>query len=297
MISIIVVSFNTKKYTRDCIESIYDRIRSDFELIVVDNDSKDGSREMLGRLAKKLGFKVVLLDENIGFGRANNVGAKEALGSWLLFLNSDTIVKNDLIKAIGKTTLKHKDLGALGLRLVGDDGVLQSNGGFAPRWWRVLSWMLFIDDLPVISRWLKSIHPKIAMSLLSRELDWVTGAALVVRRKEFDRVGGFDPKIFMYCEDMDLCLKVKSLGRKVYYDSRAYVIHYGGKSSSNENALYMEAVTLPYVVGKHYGRLEAVLVDILIRLGALLRLFIFGIIFYDEAKTRAYKKILARKLA
>lgn len=294
MISVIIVSFNTKKYTRECIESLYERIKTKFELIVVDNNSIDGSREMLGRLSRKYDFKLLCLDENIGFGRANNEGAKIAKGKWLFFLNSDTLVKNDIIKKMNSYTLNNKGLGVLGIRLVGSDGDVQSNGGFAPRWWRILSWMLFIDDLPLVGRiFSRSVHPSRDFYTKNQKLDWVTGAGLLVKKAYFDQVGGFDPKIFMYCEDLDLCLAIKRLGKEVVYANDIYVIHFGGKSSSNENALYMEAKTLPYVVGKYYGNVEKMFCAILIKIGALLRLFIFGIIFYDEAKTRAYKKILA----
>jgi GT2 family glycosyltransferase len=293
MISIIIVSYNTKKYTRDCIESLYERVKTKFELVVVDNNSTDGSRELLTRYSKKYSFKLLTLDENIGFGRANNEGAKVAKGNWLFFLNSDTIVKNDVISGLTRKTLKDKTFGAAGIRLVGSDGVIQSNGGYSPRWWRVLSWMTFMDDLPILNRFFSPIHPKKSVYTASKELDWVTGAALLVKAKYFEKVGGFDPKIFMYCEDMDLCLGIKKLGKRILYFSDLYVIHYGGKSSSNENALYMEAITMPYVVGKHFGSVEKTLASIFIKLGALLRLFIFGIIFYDEAKNRAYKKILA----
>ena len=112
-LSIIIVSFNTKKILKDCIESVVKTTKKiKYEIIVVDNDSKDGSVELLRKLAKKYPIRIIANKNNAGFGIANNQGAQIAKGKYILFLNSDTIVKKNVLGEMILWTNKNPKVGA-----------------------------------------------------------------------------------------------------------------------------------------------------------------------------------------
>lgn len=293
-ISVIVVSYNTKKLTKSTIESFYDNVKISFEMIVVDNGSTDGSIEMLQKLKKKLNNLVIIeSNSNLGFGMANNLAATKAKGRYLLFVNSDTITTTNYPKKMLEFFKKNKGVGILGGRLLNVDKSIQSNGGDLPNIIRVLGWQLNLDNFGWWRKLFGSLHASIDDMNRTKTVGWVTGAMFMMSRKNFLALEGFDKNIFMYAEDLDLCWRVQSqLGKKVVYYPYAYITHLGGGSSSSANSLIKEAEMMPYVVGKHRGIFNLYATKLIIKLGSLIRLVIFGFIFYDEAKAKAYRQIL-----
>jgi len=283
-LSIIIVSFNTKMLLVSCVNSIQKYTRNiNYEIIVVDNDSKDDS----AKSAKKLGTIVLENSENTGFGRANNQGAKIAKGKFVLFLNSDTEIHDNALGEITKWMESHSRVGVVTSGLKNKDGSIQATGGYFPTLPRVFSWMT-IQDIPFVDNVVKPFHPFHSKSLFSKgssfyedkkELDWVTGAFLLTRREILEKVGGWDEKFFMYVEEVDLCFRIKSMGYQVWYLPQWKITHLGGASSkTSEFSLISEYEGIKKFYKKHYPKWQYLVLRILLKIGALGRIIVFGLL-------------------
>lgn len=286
-LSIIIVSYNTKNLLEDCLESIDNQTTFfDYEIIVVDNGSTDGSVEMLENLKT---VKLLKLDENIGFGRANNTGFDKAQGKWILFLNSDTVLTSPetLQQLLDQAEARKSDIASC--KLVNPDGSLQPQGGSLPTLWNVMGWMLWLDQLPII-RGLFSAYqlrePK-AFSR-SRSVGWVGGTAMMVRGKAFDELSGFDPQIFMYAEDVDLCFRARRSSYSIWYFHQPEIVHLGQGSGQKADSIIGEYQGVKYLFRKHYPSWQYPVLRVLLKIGAFLRVIIFGMIRGDENKRHIY---------
>jgi hypothetical protein len=289
-LSIVIVNFNTKAITLACLQSLYQyTVGIDFEVIVVDNASTDDSVAELNKFgAKHHTFKLILSPENRGFGVGNNLGAKEAVGKYLLFLNSDTLfVENNLSYCLGQMR-KYEDTGVYSCNLTNKDGSRQPSGGFFPNLKNLFAWQLFLDDLPLIAKLFLSIHPHSSQS----SSDWVTGAFMIIPAKLFQEVGGFDEKIFMYVEELELCYRIKKLGKKVVLDSHTSLIHLGGASGGSHLAITSEIKGMLYFWQKHKPKWQLFLVKFIFWVGSLLRYLIFGIIMANATHRKSYRQAL-----
>ena len=293
-LSIIIVSYNTKEIITTCINSVIDNTKgTNYEIIVVDNGSKDGSLERLRKLEKKHPqIKLITSKTNLGFGKANNLGAKKAKGKYLLLLNSDTIIIGNAIPEALKTLRKMPNVGVYSCRLMNEDKSVQPSGGYFPNLGNVFAWQFFIDDLPLIGRLIPSFHPKKSSYNGNKQMDWITGAFMLFPKKVFDKVGGFDENIFMYTEEMELCYRIKKLGYIISYFYFPAIIHLGGASSGSVLALTSEIKYLIYFWEKHNPAWQLPIIKSFLYIGSLLRLLIFGIIKRDEKARRAYTQAL-----
>ena len=218
-LSIVIVSYNTKKLLGECLKTVIRYTKGiEYEIIVVDNASTDGSRQIVKKLSKRK--KIILIEnsKNLGFGQANNVGIKRSCGKYILLLNSDTEIKNNVLGEMVEWMNDNSNVGVATCALKYPDGKVQATGGYFPYLLKVFFWMLFIDDIPILDRVIKPFHPMHGnlpflkgdrFYAREREIDWVTGAFMFVRKEVFDKVGGFDKDYFMYTEETDLCYLVK----------------------------------------------------------------------------------------
>jgi GT2 family glycosyltransferase len=266
-LSIIIVSFNTEKLLEETIKSIYssEKDNSFFEIIVVDNNSSDKSIKMV---KEKFGqVKLIINSKNLGFGAANNLGAKNAKGEYLLFLNSDTIVQSEALTKMVDFFKKNKRVGILGPKLVLNSGKIQPycigyksslGQSFKNRFAKCLA------KLKINKKFLTRLSLEYWDWLEPRSVDWVTGAALMIRKNLFDKVHGFDEKIFMYFEDQDLCLKANQLNQETWVLPNAEIIHLGGKSIKldNERKKYYYQ-SQDYFFKKHFGKFSYLLMKII----------------------------------
>lgn len=281
-LSIVIVSFNTKDLLSACIKSVKKHTGSlDYEIIVVDNASKDGSASM----AEKLGTKVIRNDKNIGFGGGNNQGMKLAIGRYILLLNSDTRIDGDVLDKMVLWMDKNPNVGIASCGLKNADGSFQGTGGYFPHLARVFAWMTFLDDLPGVSRLIKSYHPMHGRSPLGgnsnffrkrRAMDWLTGAFLMIRREVMEAVGYFDKDYFMYVEEVDYCFRARKLGWEVWYLPNFSIIHYGGASANPEFSLLNEVKGLKTFYKKHKPAWQYFFLILFLKLGMFLRIFVFG---------------------
>lgn len=291
-LSIIVPSYNTKQLLRRCLQSIYRQTkRVSFEVIVVDNGSRDGSPAMVRSEFPQV--NLLATKKNLGFGKANNRGAARAKGDWLLFLNSDTEMLPGALNTLAELATAGSTKTVWGPKLLNPDSSPQPSAGYFPTLGRVAALMFFVDDLPLFNRFIKSYH-QTAPSFYQdeQEVDWVTGAALLVHQSLVAQVQGFDERYFMYAEEVDLCFRLKRAGGAVRYTPQSQIRHSKGASSKDgfTAAIVGEYKGLISFFAHHRPGWQLSLVKMLLRLGALFRLFVFGII--SKEKTYAYQKAL-----
>ena len=221
-VSIIIVNYNTESLILDCIDSIYKQTRNlDFEIIVVDNASPEGVKY----LHKDNRIRLIQAQSNLGFGRANNLGAQYAVGRYLFLLNPDTILVNNAIFILLDFMEKNKYAGVCGGNLYTKDMLpCHSYKVIAP------GLLYELNDL------LRGIPSKILGSDhfnntgKCKDVAYITGADLFIRKEIFEQVGGFDKDFFMYFEETYLCYKVRKQGKKVVNVPQAKIIHLEGQS-------------------------------------------------------------------
>jgi N-acetylglucosaminyl-diphospho-decaprenol L-rhamnosyltransferase len=255
-LSIVIVNWNTRLLLAQCLQSIYDTVSDlDFETIVVDNASSDGSVAMVrGRFPQT---RVIVNSENVGFVRANNQAIARCQGRYVLLLNSDTQVLPGSLDKTVQFMDEHPSTGIVGVQLLNPDGTFQGSHTPFPILWREF---LILSGL---GRWLIRptfpSHGPQAEKGAQRIEGYVGGAFLMARREAADQIGGLDERIFMYAEEVDWCYRFHQAGWEVWYLPQAPIIHYGGQSSKKrhermEAELYRSRV---YFFRKHYGRAAA----------------------------------------
>lgn len=223
--SIIIVNYNTKEITRACLQSIFRHTSEiNFEVILVDNASSDGSSS---EFAEYPGIKFIQTPENLGFGRANNFGAKSASGKYIFFLNSDTLLTENSVKRMvdffdeNQNRLK---IGSLGCILTDSDGNFNGAGDELPNVTKEIN--IYKSVIPGIKFFTKAPKP-LALPLEDEyfEIGYVIGADLMMERTVFERLGGFDPDYFMYYEESDLQKRMRDLGLKAWVYTGTTIIH------------------------------------------------------------------------
>ncbi len=291
-LSLIIVSYNTRELLNRCLSSLFSpEFRQDaVEVIVVDNASTDGSPAMVADRFPSV--KLIRNQQNIGFGRANDLAAQVARGQYLLFLNSDTVLfENTLTILRSRLTQDQPELASF--RLENPDGSLQPKGGFHPHLINLLLWMLNLDNLPLMRSLVRPYQVRYHRFFdCDRSIGWVGGTALLIKATIFAALNGFDPQIFMYAEDVDLCYRACRRGYRVRYWASPAIIHLGQGSSTAAASIIGEFNGLRYFFRQHKPRWQTPLLRLELKLGCLLRFLVFAIIGkHDDSET--YRKALA----
>jgi GT2 family glycosyltransferase len=237
-LSIIIVNYNTKELTSRCIESIYSTFYGDFEIIVVDNNSVDNSARFLkGKFPR---ISIIENRENEGFGRANNKGVKVAQGEYVLLLNSDMIVQEQTIEECLKHIEKYPEIGALGCKLLNEDGSTQKSVYYyTGEYLGILKDNILLDKI-------KLFKPK--------EIKAIMGAFMLFRKEDFYKAGGFDPDFFLYSEELELCNRLLKLGKTMCYYTDACAIHkHQGSSTDSKSTLRQRFLSHALMIYKIKG--------------------------------------------
>lgn len=285
-LSIIIVSFNTEKLTKGCIESVMKHTKGiKLEFIVIDNASKDGSVEMARKLSKKYPVKIIANKKNVGFGRANNQGMKRCQGRYFLLLNSDTVVKDNVLGEMISYLDENPKIGVATCALKNPDGSLQGTGGYSPNLFRVFAWMFFLDDIPIVDQLIKPFHPMHGQSPFykgerffkkAHQKDWLTGAFFLARSKLIEEVGYFDEDYFMYTEEVDYCYRIKRKDWQVWYLPKWAIVHLKGASSTAEFPILSEYKGIKLFYKKNKPSWQYPIMRLFLKGGALFRMIIFG---------------------
>ncbi len=239
-VSLVIVSFNTREVLRESLQSV-ERERGDLrvEIFVVDNNSHDGSVEMVE--AEFPEVHVLRSEVNLGFGAANNVALERAKGQFLVLLNSDAFLCPQSLRLAVQHMQEHPEAGLAGGRLVGRDFRLQPSARMFPG---ILSDFLVLTGLAARfskSRFFGSFDRTWADPMLPAEVDWVPGAFSIIRPEALRIAGLFDPAFFLYSEEVDLCRRIQNAGYKIMYWPDIMVIHLGGESSRQIRSLEMSS--------------------------------------------------------
>jgi N-acetylglucosaminyl-diphospho-decaprenol L-rhamnosyltransferase len=259
---IVIVNWNTGAQLRECLQLILPACPESIlclrRCIIVDNASQDGSTDGLEDLS--LPLTIIRNHENMGFGFAANQGAKAGESKYILFLNPDfKLYPDSLVKAMRFMDGKRAEqVGILGIQLVDKDGVVHRNVARFPTPKSLFYQMLGLDHL-----WPRHFPSHFMTDWdhhESREVDQVTGAFFLVRRRVFEKLKGFDERFYMYFEDLDFAYRAKQTGWSSYYLADAQALHYGGGSSYQikSRRLYFVFNSRVLYIAKHFGTLSAI---------------------------------------
>ncbi len=272
-LSVIIVNYNVKYFLEQCLASVYKAIPNiTAEIIVVDNDSVDGSCEMV----REKFPEVILIANttNTGFSVANNQGMRIAKGEYVLLLNPDTLVQEDTFTTSVKFMDDHTDAGALGIKM------LDGKGQFLPESKRALPtpWVSFFKIFGLSSLFPKSkTFARYHLGYLSpeknHEVDILAGAYMLMRKEALDKVGLLDEEFFMYGEDVDLSYRIQKGGYKNYYFAESRIIHYKGESTKKGSLNYVRMFykAMMLFAQKHFSSQQAKLYSRFIELAIYLK--------------------------
>ncbi len=254
LVSIVTLNYKKKDLTIACIVSLWEQYESEFkenkfEVIIVDNDSQDDSVEAIRHVIKEKKFEnmhVVANLSNAGFGAGCNLGVVKSTGEFILFLNNDTVVKDKGLMKMAEFCKERSEVGILGGQLRNFDGSQQaSTGKFYTPWFAFLL-LAGGQRYGLLDRSPKTIQ----------KVDWVKGGLLMIRRDIFEQLHGFDEKIFMYTEDMELCFRAHLAGKKIYFYPDVLVLHKEHASTSKTFAIVNIYKNLLYFYKKHRSPAE-----------------------------------------
>lgn len=220
-LAIVIVSYNTKTDLENCLRSLHDHPpRASHEIVVVDNASRDGSVDAVRE--QWPGVTVIALNSNVGFASANNAGIRRTESELLLLLNSDTIVPEGAIDRLIAALRELPGASVAGPKIIDGNGHAELSYG------RMMTPLAELRQ-----KWLVQRASRAKLSWLTsqtRQVDWVTAACMLVRRRDAEAAGLFDERYFMYCEDVDFCAAVRANGGKVYFTPLAHIVHLRGRS-------------------------------------------------------------------
>lgn len=222
-LSIIILSYKSKDHLAVLLPSIFaSQTKYSYEVIVVDNDSRDGTFEWLATIHYPL---ITTANSNNGFSAGNNIGIKQATGKYILLLNPDTKLQPDTLEIMLDFMEQNQDVGISGCKCIKENGQLDlaCRRRFPHPWYSFKR--LFLLDT-------KDYNYSNVDENLSMEVDSVVGAFLLIRRSVIEKIGLLDESFFMYAEDLDWCWRCKEAGFKVWYYPKTFITHYKGSSSA-----------------------------------------------------------------
>lgn len=279
-VSVILVSFNTRELTLATIDSLYASVVDPefrVEVIVADNASHDGSASAVAEQFPQV--TLIRSQENLGFGRGNNLGARSARGRALLLLNTDTIVGRGAVEAMYESLYRDSGCGVVGAYLENPDGSYQNSVLLLPTVWRTFCTFFWLEQF---SGWIPAfggMFDRRTPGDTERTVEAVHGAALMIRRDLFERLGGFDPAYFMYFEECDLCRRVADEGAEIRSVPSARIVHLEGQSSRERPGWIYHAMRVSRMiyVRKHLSFVAGLAVPVIVGVGYALRIILYSI--------------------
>jgi GT2 family glycosyltransferase len=287
-LSIIIVSYRSWNRLDACLKSIAAQEMDHIEVIVVDNHSDDGEAQEFISMHPQVRF--ILQDTNAGFAQACNRGAKDAKGSWFLFLNPDTVLQaNTLVPLLDRVAIE-PIWKLIGIRQLNDQGKDTHPHGLFLKWWNVWAPMRSLERLIKGKQFSKQYLSTAPIAYP----DWISGAFVLIRKTDFDILGGWDERFWMYCEDMDLSKRAADMGLlRVMYNELVCTHSHGGSSRINHQtkAITKSAViqsTFMYI-NKHFKGPGRTLAELTLLVQTMLTL----LVGYPFSKT---KRLMIKRL-
>jgi GT2 family glycosyltransferase len=272
-LSVIIVNYNVKHFLEQCLAAVRLAAKGlELEVLVVDNNSSDGSVAYLQPLYPEVRF--IALDHNPGFAKANNLAFQQCSGRYVLFLNPDTIIAEDTLSKTLMFMEAHPDAGALGIRMIDGSGrfLPESKRGF-PSPFTSFCKQLGLHKLFPHSKIFARYYLGHLPNHETNEVEVLAGAFMLLRKDVLDSVGSFDEQFFMYGEDIDLSYRITLAGWKNYFFADSTIIHFKGESTAKQSLQYVKVFyqAMLLFVKKHFHGRGALLYRLLLYAGIALR--------------------------
>lgn len=269
-LSVIILNYNVRYFLESCVISVQKAIQNlDAEIIVIDNNSSDGSCEMMKNHFPHI--KLIQNSSNLGFPKGNNIAVEQAKGEFICILNPDTVVAEDTFTKILQSEYCNLHTGIIGCKLI--DGT----GNFLPESKRGVPtpWVAFtkIFGMYKISNFFGKYYAQHLKENQSGKVDILVGAFMFMKRNLYLEMGGFDENCFMYSDDIDLSYSVLKTGKSNYYYADTTVIHYKGESTVRDGTYmkrFREAMNFFYK--KHFRK--SFFFDLMMKIGSLIFSFL-----------------------
>ncbi len=271
-LSIVIVNFNSKEYIRQCLEAVFRDPKSDqWQLIVIDNASVDGSQEFIREQFPSV--HLVESKENMGFPSANNLGFKRAEADYIFMLNPDAIISKGSITVLLDYIRSHKKVGLCAPKLLNADGSLQLSAWQFPKLHHILAEMLYLNRL-IPSRYYLNADRNQPL-----EVDSVSGAAMLFSKNTIHELGGLDENLF-WIEDVDLCYRIRESGNIIMYLPNVHVMHYIGGSARKDYTISLSNQVFNKIkfFKKHYTFFPTLILMILSFCDSFFRMLIFALL-------------------
>lgn len=262
-VDVVVVAYNSRAELRACVEPL--AASPDVRVIVVDNASPDASLEAVADLT----VETIALESNMGFAHGCNAGWRAGSAPFVLLLNPDTRVRPGALEHLVAAVVNEDAVGAAAPMVVDGAGALDYSQRRFPRLRSTFAQALFLHRLWPRATWVDEVVRDDAAYSAPSSPDWVSGACILVRRSVLDQLNGLDDGFFMYCEDIDLCLRIRHAGYDIRFVPEAVIEHDGGASAPRPSLLPVLAASRVRFAAKHRGRVGARLEQFGVALGAL----------------------------
>lgn len=261
LVSVIIVTFNCEDFIDNCVKSVLKFLPENGEIIIIDNKSTDKTLEKLRKYNSNPKIKILESDENLGFGKANNIASKLVEGEYLFLLNPDTELIEPVFNELIDFYKSRPDIGLVSPKLVSDEGKVQAVAQNLPTVLGAIKEYIFGKSA--------AYEQYVPTGDSSVKVEAVYAAAVLIKKDLFLELGGFDDKFFMYYEDIDLCRRLRGYGKSVYYFPGVKVKHLigGARATLNRNSLNLESSK------KYHGLAGFLLLQIIFLIPRLRRKF------------------------
>ena len=224
-LSIIILNYRSKELTAQCVNTVLQSAKNteNFEIIIIDNDSGDDSAKWLHNAFPNI--RVIANKRNLGYGAGNNIGIKQAKGDYILILNPDVEIEMPDIQKMIDFLKNYPDVGVVGPQLIYPDGIIQDSYRRFPQFLDLVIKRTSLHKINPLKKRMTDYLMHNVNPHKTQEVDWLVGAALMIPRKIFDKIGAFDERFFLFLEDTDFCRRVWEIGKKVMYFPATKAIH------------------------------------------------------------------------
>lgn len=287
ILTISIVSFNTKDLLTQLLKSLI-KSKKNYPIFIIDNNSQDGSVEMLEKEFK--GVNLIKNNINLGFAKGHNIVLKDVKTKYVLLLNPDIKINPDDIKRLIEFMEDNPNCGILSTKIIGFDNKTHSNGGDLPVGVSLISWLFNLETFGIKQNFHRSDSDYYKNT---REVGWVGGTVMMIRKSVLDKIGTLDEDYFMYFEDTEFCFRAKKAGFKIMLNPNIVIAHKSGASSKDPRFSQWrgEYWGLIHFYKKNYGYMASLAIRILVYFSIILRIIAFSIrARYNIVKT--YAKIL-----
>lgn len=261
MLSVIVINHNTPEITRKCLDHVLKSINIDLEVILINNTPNDRFENSK--------IKIVNNKNPLGFSANNNIAMKMARGDKILLLNSDAFVYPDTL-----AKCYAQDFDILGCQLLNQNLSVQPSWGYFPTLRRIFQFQIFVDNFPIINRYIDTIHIRNKERFKkTKQVDWIMGAFVMLKREVFEKTNGFDENFFMYGEEVEFQYRAHKLGFRSWYFPQAQCVHLQGASIKSLSKMFIgEMEGYIYWFKKYNSKPEQVILRLILIFGCLIRI-------------------------